>query len=125
MTGVKRALYAFWSGFGLPAYLTDSVPSDAQYPYITYEAVQGAGITRNVLAATSWHKKAPSGNVERMDTMDPIATAIPEGGKILPVEGGGFVVLYRNDANFQSDVQDEDDDTILGGRTSYQINFDL
>ncbi|MBQ7868571.1 MAG: hypothetical protein IJ354_10590, partial [Clostridia bacterium] len=75
--------------------------------------------------ATSWHKKAPSGNVDRMDTMDQIATAIPEGGKILPVEGGGFVVLYRNDANFQSDVQDEDDDTILGGRTSYQINFYL
>lgn len=125
MTGLKRALYAFWSGFGIPAYLTDSVPSDAAYPYITYEAVRGGGMSRTILTATSWHKKAPDGNLERMNVMDQIAAAIPESGKILPVEGGGFVVLYRNDANFQSDVQDEDDDTILGGRTSYQINFYL
>lgn len=124
MKGLKKALYAFWSGFGIPAYLSDSVPSNASYPYITYEAVQGAGITRTVLTATSWHLKAPDGDTERTALMDQIAAAIPEGGRILPVEGG-FVVLYRNDANFQSDVRDEDDDTILGGRTSYQINYYL
>lgn len=125
MTGLKKALYAFWSGFGLPAYLSDSVPGNAAYPYITYEAVQGEGITRNILTATSWHLKAPDGDTERTAVMDQIAAAIPEGGVMLPVDGGGFVVLYRNGSNFLSGVRDEDDDTILGGRVSYQINYYL
>ena len=123
MKGLKKALYAFWSGFGIPAYLRDSVPSNASYPYITYEAVQGAGITRTVLTATSWHLKAPDGDTERTALMDQIAAAIPEGGRILPVEGGGFVILYRNTSGFQSDYADEDDKSVIGGRTSYQINF--
>lgn len=122
MKRLKKALYAFWSGFGIPAYLSDSVPHDAVYPYITYEVVSGAATSRTILTATAWHKKAPQGNVERSAMLDQIAAAIPEGGRILPLDGGGFVILYRNDTNFQADTWDDDDDTILGGRTSYQIN---
>lgn len=36
MTATAAALYEFYSSFGLPAYQTDSVPDDAQLPYITY-----------------------------------------------------------------------------------------
>ena len=40
MTSIAKALYAFYSGFGLPAYPEDGVPSDAALPYITYTIVQ-------------------------------------------------------------------------------------
>lgn len=36
MTATAAALYAFYSGFGMPAYQTDSVPDDAALPYVTY-----------------------------------------------------------------------------------------
>lgn len=36
MTATAAALYAFYSGFDMPAYQTDSVPDGAALPYITY-----------------------------------------------------------------------------------------
>ena len=33
-----QALQAFWSSFGLPAFDENTVPDDAEMPYITYEA---------------------------------------------------------------------------------------
>ena len=38
------ALNSFWNSFGIPAYDENTVPDDAQMPYITYEAsVSGFG----------------------------------------------------------------------------------
>lgn len=122
MTDMKKTLYAFWSGFGIPAYLADSVPSEAEYPYITYEAVRGAGLGWTILTATAWYAKLPNGNSERTELMDKVAKAIPEGGVKLPC-GSGFVALYRNDDNFLSDTYDGDNSKILGGRVSYRINY--
>lgn len=122
MTELKDALYDFWSGFGLPAYLQDSVPEDAALPYITYEAVQGDAMSATVLVAHNWHQKAPRGNAERNEVMDAIARAIPAQGRVVPV-GRGYIALYRNDANFQSDVADEEDASVIGGRTSYEVHF--
>lgn len=31
----------YWSSFGLPAYEEHTVPDDAKYPYLTYQAVNG------------------------------------------------------------------------------------
>ena len=36
MINTARALYGFFSGFGLPAFVEYSVPEDAELPYITY-----------------------------------------------------------------------------------------
>ena len=35
----EQGYYSFWSGFGIPAYDENSVPDDAQLPYITYQVV--------------------------------------------------------------------------------------
>lgn len=32
-----QALHEFWSGFGLPAYASETVPDKAVLPYITYD----------------------------------------------------------------------------------------
>ena len=36
MTNTAKALYQFFSGFGLPAYVEYNVPDEAALPYITY-----------------------------------------------------------------------------------------
>ena len=35
----EQALYKFWISFGMQAYEENSVPSDATFPYITYQLV--------------------------------------------------------------------------------------
>lgn len=49
-----QALYKFWSGFGWPAYEENSVPKDAAYPYITYEAAAGEFEDVVALEASLW-----------------------------------------------------------------------
>lgn len=36
-----RALHAWFEGFGMTAYPVTSVPDDAEFPWLTYEAVVG------------------------------------------------------------------------------------
>lgn len=122
MTDLKRALYAFWAGFGVPAYLKDHVPHDAVLPYITYSVTQPNLNGQTVLTAFDWHRREGGGNVARSAMMDKIAEAIPVGGVMLPV-GGGYVALYRNDTDFQTDWQDDTDLDVIGGRTSYIIQY--
>ena len=122
MTELAAALYDFWSGFGIPAYLQDNVPDDAVLPYITYELVRGDAMSATVLVAHNWHQKAAGGNAARHEVMDAIARAIPSQGRVVSV-GSGSIALYRNDANFQTDVADEEDPSVIGGRTSYEVHF--
>lgn len=120
MTGLKTVLYTFWSQFGVPAYLSDCVPDDAVLPYITYEVTQPGFNGEAVLTAFNWHPRGADGNVARSALMDDIATAIPIGGLLLAVDDG-YIILYRNDAGFQQDWQDDVDGDIIAGRTSYTL----
>ena len=47
MTQTAKAIKAFASGFGLPAYSTDTVPDDVSLPYITFP-----------LTEPEWNQKA-------------------------------------------------------------------
>ena len=122
MTGLKQVLYQFWSQFGVPAYLADCVPSEAVLPYITYEVIQPALRGEAVLTAFNWHRRSEDGNVERSALMDDIAAAMPEGGLMLAVDHG-YVIIYRNDAGFQQDWQDDVDGDVIAGRTSYVLQY--
>ena len=122
MTDLKRAAAAFWSQFGVPAYLTDCVPDDAVLPYITYSVSSSPAMGVALMTAFNYHRKVPSGNVDRTALADAIASAIPENGVKLTLDSGGFVVLYRN-SEFQSDYQDPDDLDVIGVRTSAEVHF--
>lgn len=37
----EAALYQWFSGFGIPAYAATATPSEAEFPYITYDLVVG------------------------------------------------------------------------------------
>lgn len=122
MTDLKKALYTFWTQFGVPAYLSDCVPDNAALPYITYDVTQPALNSAVVLTAYNWHQRAGGGNINRSAMMDAIADAIPVGGAMIRV-GDGYINIYRNDANFQMDWQDDTDGDVIGGRTSYIVQF--
>lgn len=51
-----ETLYNFWSSFGIPAYEENSVPEDAQFPYITYEASVGTFDSITTLSASIWDR---------------------------------------------------------------------
>ncbi len=122
MTGIALALSQFWGQFGVPAYFADKVPSDADFPYITFDVSKGRFSGSTLMTAFNWHRNALGGNEERMAMADEIALAIPEKGVKLPLDGGGFLILYRN-TDFQSIYQDPEDASVLGVRTSVEARF--
>ena len=50
------AIYEFWSNFGLTAYEENSVPSDAQMPYITYQFVSDSFGNDVAMTASAWYR---------------------------------------------------------------------
>lgn len=123
ISAVESALYAFWSGFGVPAYKQGENPQDADLPYILYAVEDGDTFSANILTAILYVKQDAAGIAKRREVLNLIATAIPQGGAILPLTGGGFVELYRNGGTFQSLGKDADDASIVYGRTSYEIHY--
>ena len=89
MTSIARALYAFYSGFGLPAYPEDGVPSDAALPYITYTIVQPDYIDSAVHQARIWYQSDSYAGVNAK--ADEIISAVGR-GLLLPA-GDGAVCL--------------------------------
>lgn len=121
MTGLKKALYAFWSQFGIPAYADDQVPDDAKPPYCTYSVSLASINGTTTQRAFVWcPDEKPYGNVWRTEMADRLQQAIPVGGVMLPIDDG-YIVLERNTSLFLSDWQDINDESVLGVRCSYMI----
>lgn len=95
MTNVATALSTFWNSFGIPAYMEDHVPDDAELPYITYTEVQPEWRESGSIQARVWYKDNSFVNVN--SKVSEIANVIGEGYS-LPTSDG-VVVLYK-DMNF-------------------------
>ena len=50
------AIHQFWSGFCLTAYEENTVPSDAVFPYITYQLVTDAFDADVAMTASLWYR---------------------------------------------------------------------
>lgn len=128
MRAVHVALMDFWESFGIPVFLSGHVPDDQAFPYITMEVVQGDAFSKTILTAFDWHKipdpETSNANImaERADLMDRIAEKIPPQGVKIPLPVG-FLILSRNSADFQTYYDDPEDESVLGGRTSYEIRY--
>ena len=48
-------IHSFWNSHGLPAYDENTVPDDAEMPYITYEARTGSIGDAVTLSASLWY----------------------------------------------------------------------
>ena len=129
MTGLHAALQAFWGGFtygtAIKAYEQGNVPSTATYPYITYEAVEGAYWGATILTAFVWVQKVSGVDwqAQRAAILDIIKAQFPgEGVKVLTFADGNLT-LRRNPTNFMSYYNDPSDASVVGGRISYEAGF--
>ena len=85
-----QTLYNFFSGFGIPAYVENTVPGDATVPYITYPLYQPEWRSKHSFYAIVYYRHKTS-NLDSLSKADEIAGAIGEGIR-LPFDGGMLVL---------------------------------
>ena len=106
----EAAIYRFLSGFGIPAYASTSTPSEAEFPYITYDlvltedwATSEANIPVNVWYRTD-SEAVPNAKVRE------IGAALGIGGVTLPCDGG--IVWLKKGSPWAQAVREEGDEKI-------------
>lgn len=107
MTNTAKALYSFFSGFGLPAYVEYSPPEDAQLPYITYQVVEPDWADGGSFYARVWYRSTSYAAINAK--VDQIKAAIGEGVS-LPTPGGA--VYLTKGSPFAQNMPMEGDDTL-------------
>lgn len=101
-----QALHNFWSSFNLTAYDENSVPDDAQLPYITYEV--SSDDFGNTLAQTAslWYRSTSWADITRKEQQ--ISNYITKGGLIYPYDGGALWIQKASPwAQRMSDPSDD------------------
>ena len=81
-----QALYQFWASFGIPAYDENSVPDEAEMPYITYESKTGNFDKPLALSAQIFYYSKSWADISQK--ADQIAKAIGYGYKIIKTDSG-------------------------------------
>ena len=103
-----QALYNFFSGFELPAYEENTVPTGAnapELPYITY-ATATSGFDNDVqISASLWYKGYSWEGADRKAAE--INAALANGGKMIPYTGGALWI--RRGTPFAQHMADEND----------------
>ncbi len=103
------AIYSFWSQF-LPAYEENTVPTDAKYPYLTYNLVTDSFTNESVSMSVSLYYFSESWKEINTKTEE-ISKAIGYGGVFLETENGGSIWLKRGQP-FAQNMSDERSDQI-------------
>ena len=102
------AIYQFWSGFGFTAYEENTVPTDAAFPYVTYQLATDS-FDREVAAAASLWYRGESWTAINAKTEE-ISAHIGLGGKIIKCDGGR--IWIKRGQPFAQNMGDESDDLI-------------
>ncbi len=102
------AIYQFWSGFGLMAYEENTVPTDASFPYITYQLVTDSFDREIPLSASLWYRSESWTSINAKT--EEISQKISRGGKIIACDGGA--IWLKRGQPFAQNMGDESDDLI-------------
>ena len=102
------AIYQFWSSFGLTAYEENTVPTDAAFPYITYQLVTDSFDREIPLTASIWYRSERWSGINAK--AEEISQKISRGGKIIPCDGGA--IWMKRGHPFAQSMGDESDDLI-------------
>lgn len=84
----EQAIHAFWSNFGLTAYDENSVPDNAQLPYITYSVSYDTFGNNVAMTASIWQKSTSWLLVTQKAKA--ISEYIGDGGVLLPTDNGSI-----------------------------------
>ena len=113
------AIYQFWSSFGLIAYEENTVPTDAAFPYVTYQLVTDS-FDRDVAATASLWYRGESWTAINAKTEE-ISKKIGASGKKIAVDGGG--IWIKRGQPFAQNMGDESDDLIKRKYINISIVF--
>ena len=102
------AIYQFWSGFGLTAYEENTVPTDADFPYITYQLVTDSFDREIPLTASLWYRSESWAAINAKT--EEISHKISRGGKIIACDGGA--IWLKRGQPFAQSMGDESDNLI-------------
>ena len=102
------AIYKFWSSFGLTAYEENTVPTDAVFPYITYQLVTDSFDREIPLTASIWYRSESWTGINAKT--EEISQKISRGGKIISCDGGA--IWLKRGQPFAQSMGDESDDLI-------------
>ena len=90
MRAAAKALKQFVSGFGLPAYTTDSVPDDVQAPYLVYPLTEPEWNQKATFYIQGWYRT--KSNAELAAKADQIIKEVGTG--ITINTESGYLVIY-------------------------------
>ena len=102
------AIYQFWNGFGLTAYEENTVPTDAAFPYVTYQLVTDIFDREIPLTASLWYRGESWTDINAKT--EEISRKISRGGKIIACDGGA--IWLKRGQPFAQNMGDESDDLI-------------
>ena len=102
------AIDQFCSGFGLTAYEENTVPTDVDFPYITYQLVTDSFDREVAATASLWYRSESWVDINAK--AEEIAQHIGLGGKIIKCDGGR--IWIKRGQPFAQNMGDESDDLI-------------
>lgn len=103
------ALYQFFSGFEIPAYVATNVPEDATFPRLTFEPSFGSLDGGPVpLTVNLWYRT--ESEKEPNEKAQEIFKRIGNGGVLLPCDEG--TIWINRDSPFCQNMADPDDSMI-------------
>ena len=102
------AIYQFWNSFGLTAYEENTVPTDAAFPYITYQLVTDSFDREVPVTASLWYRSESWTDINAKT--EEISQKISRGGKIISCDGGA--IWLKRGQPFAQNMRDESDDLI-------------
>lgn len=102
------AINKFWNSFGMMAYEENSVPDDAEIPYITYQLVTDSFDNETILTASIWYRGTSWVNANAK--AEEISQTICVGGIFLRCDGGR--IWIKRGTPFSQNMGDESDDLI-------------
>ena len=102
------AIYQFWNSFGLTAYEENTVPTDADFPYITYQLVTDSFDREIPLTVSIWYRSESWTGINAKT--EEISQKISRGGKVIPCDGGA--IWLKRGQPFAQSMGDESDNLI-------------
>ena len=113
------AIYQFWSSFGITAYEENTVPTDADFPYITYQLVTDSFDREVVASASLWYRSQSWKEINAKT--EEISAYIGMGGEKIPCDGGK--IWIKRGQPFAQNMGDESDDLIRRKYINVSLEF--
>lgn len=86
----EQALYNYFASFGIPAFERNSVPSEQEYPYLTYEIATSELDSPVPLSVSLWYRDRDgySALLESIIKKNELEASLSRGGKLIPYNKG-------------------------------------